>query len=80
MPNGTFALFLTGRFLLILGMGFLLWGADIAMMPMGESIGSKLTQSKNLWFIILTCFALGVFITIAEPDFTSVGRTSRWDF
>ena len=38
------------------------------MMPMGESIGSKLTQSKNLWFIILTCFALGVFITIAEPD------------
>ena len=68
MPNGTFALFLTGAFLLILGMGFFTLGADIAMMPMGESIGSKLTQSKNLWFIILTCFALGVFITIAEPD------------
>ena len=68
MPNGTFALFLTGAFLLSWGMGFFTLGADIAMMPMGESIGSKLTQSKNLWFIILTCFALGVFITIAEPE------------
>ncbi len=55
---------------LILGIGFFTLGADVAMTPMGEYVGSGLTKSKNLKLLLLVCFALGVLITIAEPDLT----------
>ena len=41
---------------LILGIGFFTLGADIAMTPMGEHVGSGLTKSKNLKLFCL--FAL----------------------
>lgn len=68
MPAGTLMLFITGIILLILGMSIFTLGADLAMMPMGELIGSKLTESRNLWLIIAGCFVLGVVVTVAEPD------------
>ena len=43
---------------LILGIGFFTLGADIAMTPMGESVGSGLTRSKNLkLLVIISCLA-----------------------
>ena len=56
------ALFLT------LGIGLFTLGADIAMTPMGEQIGSGLTKTRNLKILLLVCFALGFLITVAEPD------------
>lgn len=53
---------------LILGIGFFTLGADVAMTPMGEHVGSGLTKSKNLKLLLIICFALGLLITIAEPD------------
>ncbi|MBQ9782462.1 MAG: DUF1538 domain-containing protein [Clostridia bacterium] len=55
---------------LILGIGFFTLGADVAMTPMGEYVGSGLTKSKNLKLLLVICFALGFLITIAEPDLT----------
>ena len=55
---------------LILGIGFFTLGADVAMTPMGEYVGSGLTKSKNLNLLLVICFALGLLITIAEPDLT----------
>ena len=55
---------------LILGIGFFTLGADVAMTPMGEHVGAGLTKSQNLKLLTLVCFALGVLITIAEPDLT----------
>ena len=55
---------------LILGIGFFTLGADIAMTPMGEYVGSGLTKTRNLKLLILICFALGFLITVAEPDLT----------
>ena len=55
---------------LVLGIGFFTLGADIAMTPMGEYVGSGLTKSKNLKLLLIICFSLGVLITIAEPDLT----------
>lgn len=62
--------FAVSAIFLILGIGFFTLGADIAMTPMGEHVGSGLTKSKNLKLLLLICFALGVLITIAEPDLT----------
>ncbi len=56
--------------LLILGIGLFNLGADLAMTPMGEYVGSGLTKSKKLNILLIVCFALGLFITIAEPDLT----------
>lgn len=55
---------------LILGIGLFNFGADLAMTPMGEYTGSGLTKSKNLKILLIVCFALGLLITIAEPDLT----------
>ena len=55
---------------LILGIGFFTLGADVAMTPMGEYVGSGLTKAKNLKLLLLICFALGLLITVAEPDLT----------
>ena len=55
---------------LIFGIGLFTLGADIAMTPMGEHVGSGLTKSKNLKLLLIICFALGLLITVAEPDLT----------
>lgn len=53
---------------LILGIGLFNLGADMAMSPMGEQVGSGLSKTKSLKIVLLVCFFMGLFITIAEPD------------
>ncbi len=51
-------------------MHFFNLGADLAMQPMGEQVGSSLTKTKKILLILSVCFVLGILITIAEPDLT----------
>ena len=60
--------FLLSSLFLIIGIGLFNLGADLAMTPMGEHIGIGLTKTKKLSLLLLICFAMGVLITIAEPD------------
>ena len=60
--------FIIGSTLLILGMCLYTLGVDTAMTPIGTHIGSNVTKTKKVWFILLISFILGVIITIAEPD------------
>ena len=53
---------------LIFGMALFNLGADMAMTPMGEQVGSGLSRSRSLGLLLFVCFLLGVFITVAEPD------------
>ena len=62
--------FVVSAFLLILGIGLFSLGADLAMTPMGTQVGSGLTKSKSMKLLLMISFALGLFITIAEPDLT----------
>lgn len=62
--------FIISAVLLIIGIGLFNLGADIAMTPMGEHVGSGLTKSKNIILLVSVCFMLGLLITIAEPDLT----------
>ncbi len=64
------AAFLVSTFFLIVGIGLFSLGADIAMTPMGEHIGSGLTKSKKLSLLLSVCFIMGMLITVAEPDLT----------
>lgn len=53
---------------LILGIGLFNLGADLAMTPMGEHIGSGLTKLKSVPILLSVAFAMGILITVAEPD------------
>ena len=53
---------------LVLGIGLFNLGADLAMTPMGEHVGSGLTKSKRVTVLLSVCFVMGVLITVAEPD------------
>ena len=62
------AVFGVSAIFLVLGIGLFNLGADLAMTPMGEHVGSGLTKSKKLIVLLSVCFVMGVLITVAEPD------------
>ena len=68
VSNAMMLSFILGAFLLIVGMGLFTLGAETAMSPMGEYVGSKMTKSKNLLLIILVSLFVGIMITVSEPD------------
>lgn len=65
---GVLVLFLFGTLLLIFGMSLFTIGSNMSMHPLGEGIGVELSRSKRLLLPVVCCFALGMLITIAEPD------------
>ena len=68
LTGGEIAVFCVSAVLLIIGIGLFNLGADLAMSPMGEYIGSGLTKSKKLSILLIVSFVMGVLITVAEPD------------
>lgn len=68
IPNSVLMTFVVGAILLIIGMMFFTLGAEMAMTPMGERIGTKLTNTRKISVVIVLCFILGFIITISEPD------------
>ena len=60
--------FTIGAVMLILGIGLFNLGADLAMTPMGTTVGSGLSKQRKLSLLLTVCFVLGMLITIAEPD------------
>ena len=69
--------FLISSLVLILGMGLFNLGADIAMTPMGEQVGSGLSKSRSMGLLLIVCFVMGVFITVAEPDLSVLATQVR---
>lgn len=60
--------FLMGAILILVGMMFFTLGAEMAMTPMGERVGTCLTRTKNVFIIVFLAFLLGFIVTISEPD------------
>ena len=63
-----FTLLTVGVVCTLIGMMFFTLGAEMAMTPMGERIGTKLTNTRKISVVIVLCFILGFIITISEPD------------
>ena len=68
VDTGLMLSFVLATAMLILGMGLFTLGADMSMTRIGNYMGAKLTKSRNLPLILFVSFALGVAITVAEPD------------
>ncbi len=65
---GILLAFLLGGVLLIVGMMFFTLGVEMSMTPIGENVGTCMTQTKKLWLMVLLSFILGFIVTISEPD------------
>ena len=69
---------------LIFGMSLFTLGADTAMIPVGQTIGSYLSKKNKILITIMCVFALGLMITIAEPDLSvvadQVSSINKWVF
>lgn len=74
MPMGVLALFLSSTVLIIIGMTLFQMGADSGMTPMGNQIGGKLVEMRNMTLFIVTSFILGMLVTLAEPDLQVLGK------
>ncbi len=68
IDNGLFLSFIVGTVLIITGMGLFNIGSDLSMIQIGNQIGAKITQTKNVLFILAASLVLGIAITVAEPD------------
>ncbi len=68
LPTSILLAYLFGGLLLIIGMMFFTLGAEIAMEPMGQKLGSRITQTRKLGIILPLGLLLGVLITVSEPD------------
>lgn len=60
--------FLLSAVALVVGIGLFNLGADLAMTPMGELVGSGLTRSGSMKLLLSVAALMGVLITVAEPD------------
>ncbi len=68
IPPSILLLFLFGAVLLVIGMMFFTLGAELAMTPMGERVGTNMAKSMKLQIVLFLCFLLGCLITVSEPD------------
>ena len=60
--------FLLSSFLLVFGLTLFLFGVDMAFLPIGNQLGARITERKNVTLLLLSGFMLGVVVTVAEPD------------
>lgn len=77
VPLGTDLLlcFFIGSLMVIVGMGLFSLGTEMSMTPIGNEVGTAITKTKNLIFILLISFILGFAVTVAEPDLQVLAST-----
>lgn len=69
----SYLIFLVCSVFLILGSTLFQLGADNALSKVGSEIGSHIVKSKSFILLALITVALGVLISIAEPDLSVLG-------
>ncbi len=68
LGSGMLLAFILGAFFTVVGIGLFTLGADVAMTPIGEYVGTSTVKTKKIWIIVPIFFLVGLCITIAEPD------------
>ncbi len=66
-PMSLFWQFISGALLVITGLFLFLVGVRVALLPIGEMIGSELVSRASLFILLVAAFIFGLVFTIAEP-------------
>lgn len=70
LPNIFSILF--GLLLVVLGLTFFIFGLEMGLFPIGESMAQAFARKGSVFWLILFAFCLGFGTTIAEPALTAV--------
>lgn len=79
-PAGWMWRFVVSSVLLVVGLTVFLAGVDSGVEPMGERFGAALTARRSLPLLLVVAFAVGVVVTVAEPDIQVFGDHVRREF
>ncbi len=67
-PSDILFNFIAGTILVIIGLSLFSIGIDVALLQVGEEVGSSIISFKKLRHILLWAFVLGFAIALAEPN------------
>lgn len=67
-PSDILINFIAGTVMVIVGLSLFSIGIDVALLEVGEEVGSSIVKFKKLRHILLWAFVLGFAIALAEPN------------
>lgn len=67
-PNDILLNFIVGTVMVIVGLSLFSIGIDVALLQVGEEIGSSMIKFKKVRYILLWAFILGFAVALAEPN------------
>ena len=65
---------LGGTLLVALGLTFFIYGLDMGLFPIGESMAQAFAQKGSVFWLLVFAFTLGFSTTIAEPALIAVAE------
>lgn len=65
---------ISGTLLVILGLTFFVYGLEMGLFPIGESMAHAFAQKGSVFWLLAFAFALGFGTTVAEPALIAVAR------
>jgi len=72
-PDGAVELAL-GFVIVVIGLTFFVYGLELALFPLGETLAVSLAQKGSVFWLLLFAFLLGFGTTVAEPALTAIAR------
>lgn len=70
-PHDVFSL-LTGTFFVVLGLTFFVYGLEMGLFPIGESMAHAFAKKGSIFWLLTFAFALGFGTTVAEPALIAI--------
>lgn len=71
-PLENVASLISGVFFVILGLTFFIYGLEMSLFPIGESMAYDFARKGSLFWLLTFAFALGFGTTVAEPALIAV--------
>lgn len=65
---------ITGTVLVVLGLTFFIYGLNMGLFPIGESMAYAFARNGNIYWLLLFSFCLGFGTTVAEPALIAVAE------
>lgn len=63
-----------GLLLVVLGLTFFIYGLEMGLFPIGESMAQAFARKGNVWWLLCFAFCLGFGTTVAEPSLIAVAK------
>jgi uncharacterized membrane protein (DUF2068 family) len=72
-PENVFSL-LTGTLFVVLGLTFFIYGLEMGLFPIGESMAHAFARKGSVFWLLTFAFALGFGTTVAEPALIAISE------